>query len=740
MAFAFFRRRQKMVIIVMVVLMAAFLVGSQGFRMLLESIPAKEVVGTTTEGDLKRAQVWTAQADLDVLSRVFPTVVTYGRDGRERPQIDPRRPTALAFLLLTRQEADAALAYALLLMEADKLGVRVRDEDVDDFFLRDLGYGQEGYGQLVEGLRVSAKLPESRLREAAGRWVRIHRAYARAAVDAVPSETELAALARDLHEQINLRVLQVPAEDFLDEVAEPNRRDVVRHFGRYRAEIPGAAEAVSSFGFGYRMPNRVAVLYMLIREDVIAPLVQPAEEDIQRYYQKHKRQFVRGGRQQPISAVWSDIADILRADAAERTVDRFAQQLSAAVDAYATQAAAETALNPYEWAVRQVTVPAEQTRAVLARTVRPALRDVPIDRAVDALAAQADLTTIRYPYGADANATLDPNVRVTLAGEMTLGQALDRIAAQARWPAPQWAMCTEFPGVLFARGRRGFPVFVEQTDLLTLKQLRDDEILGAAQDPATGEPLALRALRVAPFVQPNQRDDPRILKLHQNGPPMEVFSFDGPRGRLLWRVVEASGKHTPAALTDEIEARVVRDLKIQAAFAKAYQAAQQFDTAAFEQAVEDGNYAVSETGLFARKIDVPGVAGVFRYPDLPLLQLPLDPSLPPEVRRRRQDALLKAFIDRVFSPAFGLLPEEPDPPYPPKSAAVAVLRVPALRRVLLLRRIGYQPLVESDYREGIRTELIHRLIVLRDQLGAGRWFSASAVQHRLQFQGAAAAR
>ena len=68
MALGFFRRRQKMVMIIMAVLMVAFLVGFQGFSMLLSGRGGSDSIGTILGGrvHIRTGDIRQASFDLNV--------------------------------------------------------------------------------------------------------------------------------------------------------------------------------------------------------------------------------------------------------------------------------------------------------------------------------------------------------------------------------------------------------------------------------------------------------------------------------------------------------------------------------------------------------------------------------------------------------------------------------------------------------------------------------------------------
>ena len=112
MAFGFFRRRQKMVIIIMVILMVSFLLSYQTFEMLTERNRDVEI-GKASGSEIRLSDLNMARGEIEILSIAGM-------------RMDP------LFAGMTAQK-DAELAYALLLQEARKSGIKVSDEWAYDY-------------------------------------------------------------------------------------------------------------------------------------------------------------------------------------------------------------------------------------------------------------------------------------------------------------------------------------------------------------------------------------------------------------------------------------------------------------------------------------------------------------------------------------------------------------------------------------------------------------------------------
>ena len=718
MAFGFFRRRQKMVVIIMAVLMVSFLVGFQGFQMIFSQRPSDVPVGRTSEGQVKNEHIWAAQSDIGILRMLGlannPPIV----------------PTGSEFLLLTpERQREPALAYALLLMEAEKEGVTVRDGDVQNFFSRDLGMGEAHYKNFLAGLRTSQRnIPERRVRRAVRNWLMIHRTFVRALVASPPSEQRARHIARDLLEQTRLRVLRIRAEKFLDEAPEPDPNRIEKQLVDYRSAPAGVYPTVNSFGFGYLVPDQVRILYALVSRRALRGAARPPEKEIDGYYDAHKDEFLtEDGKQKTIAAAWDEIVGKLSEQAAAADMKRIVQRMTQLVAEYPSRIRYTKAGNPYEYAKDQMTVPQEDVSAILDRKVTVRLVRAPIEQALAALAKDADLDAISYPRGQEGKESLDPNIEVTIEGQMTLGDALKELCRQARWPEVRWGAVVGIKA-LFPPGDADFPIVVKLTPPMSIKDVRDDKVLRSSVNPS-GQTLLALAFNSEPFA--GGREIPGMLKLGQDGPVMAALGEHD--GALLWRLVAARPAHAPAKVTDDMKQQATEDLKIEAAFAKAYDVARKIDTAEkFEAALAGKEFETEDTGLFARKVESQARPGALDWSSVTVVKLPRNPGVPFQVHLKAQTEILEAFLKLAFSPA--LLPADVEPPFPAKSKALAVMRLPAKREILVLRRIGYQPLVTSAYEQQYRTSIFRGLAWSRRLRSASMWFDTRSVAARMEFQ------
>jgi len=738
MAFGFFRRRQKMVIIIMVALMVSFLVGWQGVSLFLTPKPEKQKIGETRAGTILRGELMSAAADLDILS-----AMGFGNRYRYPPW-----PTEMAYIYLQQTNGEnARFAYTLLISEAREAGVLVNEGDVDAFFAG-IGLTGDRYAERISSIRSrNSSWTERHIRGAIATWLLVHKHFVDSSVGCAPSETEVRVAYRDLTEQIDLRVLRLKAEDFLEGIPDPNQTETDAHFNMYRPRFEGQTRKVDDFGFGYRQPGRAKIQYLFVRGDVVRRVTEPDFREVMDYYNRNKAEFTKevpagaattqppGGASQPADVPTKTVQKSF-AEAKAEIVERLREvAVAGRLDSVTGAAEAEvkrllgSRVDPaeaYDRVRASRTRPAEKVLAAALQDVK--IDNVALDEAVEKLAEAAGLAGICYPWGTHGENTLLPSVKVTVrADRITLGEALAEISKQAKWPKLHWARCDGFRDVLFsvAAGSEGvdfFPLQVGQIPLSTAKEIVDHDVLGFAYTSQRGGNNIAQIAFTAEGLSPRPGRE-GVIQVGEQGSRMYV---SGDRtGRLLWRLVEISAAHVPTDLNDrpDLREKVVEDLKITRAFLKALEKGKKTVTASkgigLARVAEFQKLETFTTGLFARKSFVRGFSMV------PQVAVTNVPNLDLDTRQLRA---------AVINAAFKLTPKNVEPSA--LSAAPEALDVIPLKirkEVLVVERAGYKPVVRPEYEQSGRLQTAWFLVSRRKESLDVDWFSAQSIAKRVNW-------
>ncbi len=102
--------------------------------------------------------------------------------------------------------------------------------------------------------------------------------------EAVTTDEIRAAIGR-AGEKLNTEFVQFKADDFLEEQTDPNQEPMRAQFEAYKAYEAGQQSDENPHGFGYKLPDRVQLEYVIVRmEDVEKLIAQPTQDDMEKYY------------------------------------------------------------------------------------------------------------------------------------------------------------------------------------------------------------------------------------------------------------------------------------------------------------------------------------------------------------------------------------------------------------------------------------------------------------------------
>ena len=748
MALRFFRRHQKMIFVIMVLLMVSFLVGFQGFSSFFQRKPGDIIAGRLADGTkLRQRDLWTAEGDLRIL-RNLGFEQGFQWQGRTVP-LWPMSYLEFSALGVANQNIGPkqVVAYALLLKEAEAIGIKVKGAAVENFLVQS-GWKGQRFQQAVSVLRQRVKVAEKDIRAALARWLMVDRSLSAGDISSPPSEAELRLLYRNLAERINLLVVRMPAEQFIADLGEPGEQDILSQFQTYRAvPLGNRYPEVGSFGFSYRQPPRVRITHLFVRQEVIEWVTDVSEETARDYYQQHKADY-QTPEPRPAAApapgptdpaetqptqyrtvqksyheVRSVILEKLKAQrAAARLVkgkvdneEQVAARVEELINRFdADPEAARRDLpgrdvqDAYEYALARMQLPAEE---ILAAKVDAEMAKVSLRSAVERL-QQAAGVRICYPWSAgDVSASPDLLVRLEAKG-ISLGEALDRITEQLKLPKLQWASCAGFEGVIFpVSGVEFFPVQLGRTERLERAELGEHPVLGHSMTDDR-RALSMIAFSAEEFRPPGAE---RVggVKAGFDGPRMRVLGMQN-TGRLLWRLAEAVPGYVPQELTDDIRKQVAKDLKTRIAFQAAADRAEKIRAAAAKvglaDAAKDAEVEAVETDLFSRvDLDQGKVAALPSVPRVWLL------------------------VEHVIESVFAMAPEDVEPPYADRPLAVKVIPLPEVAVVLVVQRIDYEPVVQSMFHQ-TRAGLEATLMAQRRFQTIQVWFRLENIVRRLGYR------
>jgi len=95
-------------------------------------------------------------------------------------------------------------------------------------------------------------------------------------------------------ERINVEFVEFDSADFARMQEAPGEEQMTEYFNKYRKYFPGDATAENPYGFGYKLPERIQLEYIvLILDDVSSIVKAPTQDEVEEYYDRNKEQLFK---------------------------------------------------------------------------------------------------------------------------------------------------------------------------------------------------------------------------------------------------------------------------------------------------------------------------------------------------------------------------------------------------------------------------------------------------------------
>ena len=93
-------------------------------------------------------------------------------------------------------------------------------------------------------------------------------------------------------EMISAEMVKFNAADLIDEDEEPAQEVLEKQFEQYKGRVPDDIDSENPYGFGYKLPDRVVVDYLIVKtSDVQETIKEITPEDMEKYYTANLEQF-----------------------------------------------------------------------------------------------------------------------------------------------------------------------------------------------------------------------------------------------------------------------------------------------------------------------------------------------------------------------------------------------------------------------------------------------------------------
>jgi hypothetical protein len=318
------KNMRKIMVFVIIAIMGAFVLGS-GLQYLSKSMfdPNKRVVATYADGEkIRISDSRVAQNELGVLRMLMADRLLMAQSGS-----GPAGPL-LVHLLFPESQLSAQIASQM--KQAVQQGkLPISQDELDDFFqqqperpeilwllLKDEAYragcavpnetagktlryvvpqmtgNQLDAATLVNQIISRNNITEEQILRILSDLMSVT-AYAEKVMDsqAVTINQVKAALGRS-KERIDAEFVKIEAEPLIDKNIDITDAQIQSQFDTYKATAPNNPTDANPFGFGYQLPKRVQLEYMVVlMDDVNKQIEKPAAEAVEEYYSRNITRF-----------------------------------------------------------------------------------------------------------------------------------------------------------------------------------------------------------------------------------------------------------------------------------------------------------------------------------------------------------------------------------------------------------------------------------------------------------------
>jgi hypothetical protein len=192
-------------------------------------------------------------------------------------------------------QGDAPIYWLLLNEEAEQLGIAVSTEKAMEVYKNlaiSLTRGQGKASTIVANLSNRYKVPQETIMDVFAKLLSVM-AY-------VDSTTKLesstipgikSAIGYST-ETINATYTEFRAESFTEQIESVPEEKLTEQFEQYKSYLAGNITENNPYGFGYKLPQRVQLEYVILKLDDVQTLIsEPTEEEMENYYTRNKSNF-----------------------------------------------------------------------------------------------------------------------------------------------------------------------------------------------------------------------------------------------------------------------------------------------------------------------------------------------------------------------------------------------------------------------------------------------------------------
>lgn len=290
MTFEFFRKYNKPLMIIGAGSMVLFLVGSVITNNLAPK-PSEIPIGTVGNRTIIARDVAVAGREMQVLRTMIESTFQECQLALQSAAISPTQSSVLqrqmqelneaASVLPRTQEAD--LMWVLMVEEAKQQGLWASAAESN------LLIDRWGVSDATRQRLVREKVSDELLTQALRHYHMVDKLRRLALTRGYVSEPKLRHMARDTWSSLGVKLIKLPAEQFMGDIEEPTNEELDNRFKQNAKDVDGESEP---YGFGYRLPSRANFEFITLNQQAIENSIKITEIEANKFYQDNPSLFL----------------------------------------------------------------------------------------------------------------------------------------------------------------------------------------------------------------------------------------------------------------------------------------------------------------------------------------------------------------------------------------------------------------------------------------------------------------
>jgi len=311
------KNNKKIMAVFVVCIMISFLGVGQLLKLMSSTSGQKETVARFgLKQKISRMDIFNARQDLEMLQALRADRFLQSQDllalllgellfseGRARPEVTSYLTQAIQrnmYRISQRQLTEMykartipAIYWILLSHEAKQAGVGISAEESGAILGQIAGQLQQGasYSQLIKQMMTRHSVSEQRIVRTFGDLIAVLH-YARLVCSLQDTSLpQIKHVASWRNEAVEAEFVQLEAKTFAkiaDSNLIPDNDKLIAQFDKYKAYRAGQVSSDNPHGWGYKLPDRVQLDYLVVELDDVLPTIEaPSQEELEDYYRRN---------------------------------------------------------------------------------------------------------------------------------------------------------------------------------------------------------------------------------------------------------------------------------------------------------------------------------------------------------------------------------------------------------------------------------------------------------------------